>query len=162
MLQELKDQYLVLYPEYKTLYGPYLRKSDNRQMVTIQKQDGKITSKQYAKVLLECKLNRRLSAKETVDHIDGDLTNDSLDNLQLLSLSKNISKSVPRLMLKLATCVWCNVEFTLTREQFGNGRNKAGPFCSRSCTGKYGSSVRNGTEAITRTEYARDYYTLDK
>ena len=47
---------------------------------------------QVARVLLESSLGRVLDRKETVDHIDGDTLNNSLDNLQMLSLSDNAKK----------------------------------------------------------------------
>jgi hypothetical protein len=37
-------------------------------------------------------LGRDILPEETVDHIDGDFTNDDIDNLQLLSREENASK----------------------------------------------------------------------
>ena len=48
---------------------------------------------QYAKMLLELKLNRRLVFPETVDHIDGNPLNDCITNLQILTLAENCRKS---------------------------------------------------------------------
>lgn len=41
-------------------------------------------------------------------------------------------------------CKWCGTEFIQTLEQMRKSRRSKneGPFCSRSCTGKYGASVR--------------------
>ena len=83
-----------IYPEYDKLYGPYQRKTDNRAIVLLR---NTVTRKQYmlqyARLLLELKINRKLIAPETVDHIDGDPLNDHIDNLQVLTLSENARKS---------------------------------------------------------------------
>ena len=46
-----------------------------------------------ARLKLEVKLGRYLTNNEEVDHIDGDCTNDSIKNLQVLTKSKNAAKS---------------------------------------------------------------------
>ena len=82
---------LELYPEFRKVYGPYLR-NDGRNTVVFY--DGKRqTSKQLARVRLEVKLGRRLTEQETVDHIDENYGNDHPDNLQVLSKSDNAAKS---------------------------------------------------------------------
>lgn len=45
-----------------------------------------------SRYLMSISLGRILSPDETVDHIDGDKANDSLDNLQILSRRENIIK----------------------------------------------------------------------
>ncbi len=82
---------LELYPEFHTVYGPYIRK-DGRKIVILY--DGrKRSARQLAKVKLEVKLGRRLYWDEEVDHIDEDPTNDKFSNLQALTKSENASKS---------------------------------------------------------------------
>lgn len=54
--------------------------------------DGTKKHTQVARVLLESKLGRMLTKIETVDHIDGDSLNNSMDNLQMLSRSDNAKK----------------------------------------------------------------------
>ncbi len=67
-----------------------------------------------------------------VDHIDDDCSNDSLDNLQLLSKSDNAKKSSPSQTFLNKTCPICDKEFT-TRK----GLDKT-ICCSRSCGCKLG------------------------
>ena len=87
MKQKLVNSVLALYKEFHTLYGPYVRK-DGRKIVVLY--DGhRRSARQLAKVLLEVKLGRRLLSGEEVDHKDGDFTNDSPQNLQLLSVTAN-------------------------------------------------------------------------
>jgi hypothetical protein len=74
------------------IYGPYLGK-DGRKHVVIVHPDGRKQTKSYPRLLLEQKLGRELKKEETVDHKDDDFTNDSSDNLQILSLAHNAKKS---------------------------------------------------------------------
>jgi hypothetical protein len=37
-----------------------------------------------------------------------------------------------------------------------------GPFCSRICSGKYGSKIRNGGNKIGRSAIRKKYYKLEK
>ena len=67
-------------------------KENRRVLVLKRKTDKKLCSTQYARYLLACKLGRYLKENETVDHIDNDKTNDSLENLTVLSRKENISK----------------------------------------------------------------------
>ena len=46
----------------------------------------------YARYLMSVKLGRFLKPDEHVDHIDNDKTNDSIENLQLLSRKENTNK----------------------------------------------------------------------
>ena len=73
------------------VYGPYTRK-DQRKHVIIVYDEGTRRTKSYPRYLLETHLKRELTYEETVDHIDNDKTNDSIENLQILSLSENAKK----------------------------------------------------------------------
>lgn len=160
MNENIKEKIKVLYPTYK-IYGPYPRKKDKRlQLVLCDVVNGKTITKLFAKFLLEIKLGRILSKEETVDHIDGNCLNDILANVQLLSRSDNSAKSVKRLVFNECSCVWCGKVFTPTR---GNlDKRKTGPFCSRSCSGKYGKSVQVGGGLIDSKKSTKEYYTLEQ
>jgi hypothetical protein len=90
---DLASELSKLYGETVVVWGPYVC-SDGRRRVDVKTSShpNGITY-QYAKVLLELKLGRRLSQGETVDHKDEDKTNDTPDNLQVLTLSENAKKS---------------------------------------------------------------------
>jgi len=104
MKNEEKAKYIVdnweifssLYEDVK-ITGIRIRKCDNRVQCSIVWNEGKKCST-VARFMLEIKLNVRLNIDETVDHIDGDSTNDSIDNLQLLSRSENSKKGASSLL----------------------------------------------------------------
>ena len=128
------------------VYGPYTRK-DGRQHVILYR-DGVRTTVSYPKYLLEQKLGRKLESHETCDHIDNDPTNNSLDNLQVLSRADNIRKQAALTPMELGTftCPVCNCSFTRPMcDVRGNlKKNKSGPYCSRSCAGKGGHPFNKG------------------
>ncbi len=71
-----------------------------RWMVTIFKRDqntdfwNRIEGKAYARYLMEVKLGKILPKDVEVDHINGDKTDDRIDNLQLVSPEENKFKAV--------------------------------------------------------------------
>src|SRR5258708_14155411 len=89
------NQYKRLYPEYDRLYGPFRRKQDGRKHVCLYKTitKDKLTIS-YPKLLIELITGRKLAPWETVDHIDGNFTNDRLENLQILPRLDNAKKSM--------------------------------------------------------------------
>jgi hypothetical protein len=120
------------------IYGPYTRKDGRMHIIAYN--NGKRKTISYPKYLLEQKLGRTLLANETCDHIDGDFTNNSISNLQVLDRSDNIRKHAALRPLKLGvfTCPVCNCSFTRSMSQARHNKkqNKTGPYCGRSCAGK--------------------------
>lgn len=82
---------LNLYPEFERVYGPYLRK-DGRQHVLLHTTINNRRTLSWPKAILEVKLGRRLVGSETTDHINDDFTDDSPENLQVLSRTANSEK----------------------------------------------------------------------
>jgi len=75
----------------KKVYGPYTRKDGRKHVIHY---DGKTRKTQsYPRFLMERHLGRPLLPEEHVDHINGDYTDDRLENLQLLSQAENNRKS---------------------------------------------------------------------
>jgi hypothetical protein len=126
------------------VYGPYTRK-DGRQHIILY-EHGKRKTVSYPKYLLEQHLGRTLLEHETCDHIDGDYTNNSLENLQILSRKDNAAKAMA---LKSAEqgyfiCPECNKSFYKNMSDVRANQikqKKAGPFCSKKCSGHYGSKL---------------------
>lgn len=121
------------------LFGPYKRK-DGRQIVIIIENNGKRRTVSYPKWLLEMQIGRQLDPDtETVDHWDSNIDNNSLDNLRIVPRDQHSSNDTRRVKLVKFNCAWCDIEFErsprLIRDKAK--KNKAGPFCSRGCAGKY-------------------------
>lgn len=72
-------------------YNLYIvhHKKENRNYAVLtpiyKNSELKRTTISYARYLMSVKLKRFLTVEETVDHIDNDRTNDSIENLQILS-----------------------------------------------------------------------------
>ena len=122
------------------IYGPYLRK-DNRKHIVIVHADGRKQTKSYPKYLLEQKIGRELKNNETCDHIDEDFTNDDPNNLKILTRPDNASKAWDGYIIPMYkfNCPECGLEAerTVSAVKHNRKNGKAGPFCSRSCAGKY-------------------------
>lgn len=137
---------IVGYKQIKKIYGPYKHSDGNgRKNVILVFTDDTRKTVSYARWLMEQHLGRSLNTDEEVDHINRDCTDDRLENLQVLHKSLHISVDAFKVKDIPVTCVWCGTEFLLEgRKIKDRNRGKAGPFCSKSCTGKYGAAVQNG------------------
>ncbi len=121
------------------VHGPYKRR-DGRQIVIVVERNNKRRTVSYPKWLMECQLGRKLDPdKETVDHIDSNFNNNDLSNLRLVPREEHSSNDTRRVKHVEFECAWCDKKFErsprLVRDKAK--KNKAGPFCSRPCAGKY-------------------------
>ena len=69
-----------------------VKNKENRNMVCLVNDAKDRTTMALARYRMSVKLGRMLRDDEQVDHIDNDKTNDSIDNLQILSKRDNIAK----------------------------------------------------------------------
>jgi hypothetical protein len=144
----MKDK---LRPDHK-VYGPYTRKNgpDKGRSIVILYRDKKRKTISYPKWIMEQHLNRFLEDDETVDHIDRDVTNNKLSNLQILSRAEHARVDALRNVFNYQKliCFGCKQEFLASRKSIQNviSKNSAGPFCSRVCSGRYGASVQNNKQ----------------
>lgn len=144
--KELKRKILALYTEFNNVYGPYVRKSDGRKIVILY--DGqKRSARQLAKVKLEVKLERRLTEKEEVDHIDGNALNDKYRNLRCVSSTKNRQLAVEKKYGKITNikikCGFCGGYLTVARRKYKEIKETK-RFCSNSCKSRYFGSNQYG------------------
>lgn len=150
----MKEQILKLYPEYDTIYGPYPNNVNRPIIILYSTITHKRKTVSYPKILMEIKLDRILGKNETVDHIDEDFNNNDYSNLQILTRAENAAKSAWKLPNDvIANCKWCDQQFLLSKNQMNERtrkKQKAGPFCSKRCTGLYGSNLRSGGPKIDR------------
>jgi len=116
---------------------------DGRARIDLINSSKERTTISYARYLLSIKIGRELLESEEADHINGDRTNDDINNLQVLNkevhLEKTLLERENRLYYRLR-CPQCRKEFQTPANQVRNGKKLK--FCSRSCNGKF-STIRN-------------------
>ncbi len=122
--------------------GPYILKESGRKSVRLTFPDGKKKHMLYSRFLMEEYLGRELLPEETVDHIDRDVTNDDINNLQILYKVEHSKLDAWYTYPVTTTCVCCGKEIILNARQLNQRkqrakRNQNGPFCSLQCVGKY-------------------------
>jgi hypothetical protein len=105
---------------------------------------------------MEVHLGRKLAEDATVDHIDKNPLNNSIDNLQVLSRSNHASLDCKRRRPVIVQCSMCGKKFEATRSQLH--KDKTGFFCSKQCSGKYGAEVQNGRMKKVKKEFTIEYY----
>lgn len=122
------------------IYGPYIRKDGRKHCIVIfPDKSRKCIS--YPKLLMEQKLGRYLTPDETVDHIDGNFSNNNIDNLRILFRSEHVSLDVKRVNKLILICEVCGRSFVLNgrklQDAYYNRKNKnaTGPYCSKRCAG---------------------------
>ena len=137
----MKIEVLDIYKsEYKSAYLVLHEKGDKRKRVYLIGFDGKRKGMLYARYIWEMHNNKKIPEGFTIDHIDEDKTNDSIENLQLLSRSDNIVKNITTRIERgdlqpwiEVTCPICGKTFNFRRANLSTHPN---PCCGRSCGGK--------------------------
>lgn len=129
----------MAYADNFVVHGPYKRK-DGRQIVILIDNNGKRRTVSYPKWLMELQVGRKLDPNlETIDHIDSNFENNDMNNLRIVPRDQHSADDTRRVKHVKFTCAWCDKEFErsprLVRDKAR--KNKAGPFCSRTCAGKY-------------------------
>lgn len=148
------------------VHGPYKRR-DGRQIVIVIEHNGKRRTVSYPKWLMELQLGRRLDPNlETVDHWDSNFENNDLSNLKIVPRDEHSTNDTRRVKLVKFQCAWCDKEFErsprLVRDKAR--KNKAGPFCSRACAGKYSRKLqlklvdKFDTQPVIDSEYYKQKY----
>lgn len=146
-----------------TLKKVYLGK-DGRYRAYVKHKNGKSSTVSYPRVLMEKHLNRSLLVNEQVDHINGDVTDNRIENLQILEFKEHQRLDVKRNKELEFTCPTCLTTFLKKVDsQFIRSRKigKSGPFCSKSCSGKYGTSIQHhNKEKLEIVEVNREFFKL--
>ena len=132
--------------KYKSAYLVLHEKGDKRKRVYLVGFDGKRKGMLYARYIWEMHNNRELPEGFTIDHIDEDKTNDSIENLQVLSLNDNMRKNGETRTKKgelhitiKVVCPICGKEFNYLKRNISSHPN---PCCSRSCGYKKGVKTK--------------------
>lgn len=125
------------------VYGPYSKKNSRKIVIVVDKNGVKRTIS-YPKWLMELQVGRRLGPDETIDHWDSDIDNNDLSNLRIVPRDEHSSDDTRRVKLVKLHCAWCDKEFErsprILRDKAKKG--SSGPFCSRSCAGKYARTLQ--------------------
>lgn len=120
-------------------YGQYWNKKQGRWYVyTTPRGGGKPRYMLVSRAVMEQQMGRLLDRDETVDHINEDCTDDSLANLQILTLRQNIRKHFGPRMLYTYACAKCGVSKTIKMADYrwARSQGKGTRFCSKSCWAK--------------------------
>ena len=135
----------------------YTNANDKRTRLVIKNADGKITSKSYPRVIMESYLGRLLLPDEDVHHIDGDVTNNSIENLQIIKHGEHQRQHSQKFFDKTVMCQVCGNKFIWTSKRQQRyyadlKRNKPRIIsCSISCSCYYGRMKQlNNIEEINR------------
>ena len=92
----------------------------------------------YARYIWEDAYGKILDGLE-IDHINGDKTDDRIENLQVISKRYNIQKSHTPKRMVLMTCPICGCQFLFEER---NLSTKPNPCCSRKCGNIKGHQTR--------------------
>jgi len=154
------------YGDDMKIYGPYQRKSDGRKIVIVVDLNGNRRTVSYPKWIMEIQIGRKLDPDETIDHWDTNINNNNLSNLKIFPRHEHSANDTRRVKLVKFTCAWCTQEFErsprLVRDKAR--KNKAGPFCSRPCAGKYSRKLqlklidKFDTQPVIDSEYYKAKY----
>lgn len=135
------------HPFDKIYIRAYLRedKKDGRRRVDLVRNKYDRTTMSYARYLKSVELGEVVSDGYEVDHIDCDPSNDSLDNLQILTIEEHLEKtklerSTGRSVTTLI-CPNCGIEFVKEIRLIKKGST---PKCSRRCNGEYSRKLQLG------------------
>jgi hypothetical protein len=147
------------------VYGPYTR-GNGRQLVIVVDKNGVRRTISYPKWIMELQLGRKLDSNETIDHWDSNIDNNNLDNLRIMPRDEHSADDTRRVKLVKFKCAWCDQDFErsprLVRDK--SRKNKAGPFCSRPCAGKYSRMLqlklidKLGPQPMVDSEYYKKKY----
>lgn len=121
------------YEKYK-LYVVHHKKMNRKMACLVNpsiRNDRKTIS--YARYVMSVFLGRELTKEETVDHIDEDKTNDSLENLRILSRLDN-QKSYVENRRVIKTCPVCAKKFSIGKKSRLEASFNT---CSNSCKYTY-------------------------
>jgi len=132
------------------IYGPYISSKDSRSRCIIVYDDGSKRTISYPRLIVEEFLGVELQPDEDVHHIDGDITNNDISNLEVVYKSSHIREHTLKYRDEIELpCYYCGhiIKLDHDRQQqraIDGKAGKVGPFCSKKCSGKYGAEIQNG------------------
>ena len=122
--------------------GPYTNGQEGRLYIHIYKKGETPKTLLYARYLISVSKQEPLSEGMSVDHIDGNCFNDTITNLQILSIAENSRKGLmdPLGLLRRRRvsliCPSCGKSFTRRVSKTFLGSSTLKTYCSKGCKGK--------------------------
>ena len=122
----------------------YENPKDHRFRMVYMDDNGHHTSVSYPRILMEEKLGRPLEPNEDVHHIDGDVTNNQLDNLEVVLHGIHQKQHSTKYFDKIFNCDVCGKPFICTGKKqqmyytdICRGKRRAFT-CSKHCSYLFG------------------------
>lgn len=104
-----------------------------RRVAILYRDDGSSLTISYAKYLYTSYYKELVDGREYhIDHINGDKTDDRIENLQKISRTYNIIKDMKTREMVLLKCPVCGREFIFPKRNLSTHPN---PCCCRKCGG---------------------------
>jgi hypothetical protein len=136
---------------------------DKRTRATCKDNEGNLHVISYPRLLMEQHLNRKLKPNEDVHHIDGDVTNNDISNLQVLDHVEHEKLHNPaKYYDKEVICDVCGKSFIWTAERqslyqsdFNRNKNRI-ITCSKSCSSLYGRYIQLGYDKYKALELSKN------
>lgn len=131
-----------------------------RKTAIIYKNGKYVKSIGYAKYLVEAHLGNYISNGYEIDHINGDCTDDRIENLQVISKELNRIKEIYdnhnfEVLVKLI-CPNCGKTFDIEKRNFMSKINYCKYiYCSRSCSGK--KTISSKYEDLSGSPFRNNY-----
>ena len=125
-------------------YGPYKNK-EGYAFIVRKHSDGHVTSTWVHREMMEKHLKRKLTRNEVVHHINEDPSDNRIENFEIKTRRKHTSDHAPAPEMALILCAECGEEAVVRAYQIRHNQTnqgKAGPFCGRSCAGRYGQRLQ--------------------
>jgi hypothetical protein len=144
-------------------YGPYTTKGGYRFVVQ-KHDDGHFTSIYLHRRIMEEHLGRKLTDDEVVHHVNETPGDDRIENLEVKPWAKHTSDHHSPPEMVVIVCPECHKEVVIRASVLRHNQGqlgKAGPFCGRSCAGKYGQRFTPQREPVDfehGTANAYDYH----
>jgi len=141
-----------VYPNARYVLGPHV--DGRKKTARVVFRNGKTKHLRMSRFMMECFLGRRLGEDELVVHLDHDPTNDDMVNLSIMSRAESAAYFHKPQEAETWTfcCLHCRSLATkFARHIRGNlKKGRVGPFCGRSCAGKWSAEYHHPTRGRGR------------
>lgn len=132
-----------------TVVNVYKRRDDGRWVAYCVDNMGSPHIISYPRILMEEKLGRPLEPDEDVHHIDGNVDNNDINNLEILKHGEHQRAHSIKYVDTIESCMICGASFVMTAKQWSrlfadlsrSDRKSRILTCSKSCAGKASSGA---------------------